>query len=150
MLKRIENEIERVAQMNGIYFPGDESVTIELILNDEQKADFLDLDLDNRYWWEIEDNTLTLTYKDNSIILDQVIENIKSLDITELEESDIINEIIMAYAGGEFNGVNEVIVNCERKDDDIVVYESYINHPDSPILKTHVYDDIIVSVEEEI
>ena len=42
MLKRIENEIERVAQMEGIYFPGDESVTINMILNDDEKTEQLD------------------------------------------------------------------------------------------------------------
>ena len=154
MLNRIKKEIERVAQMNGVYFPSDESVTIELTLSDEQKDEFLDLDLDNRYWWELEDNTLTLTYSDDSITLDQVIENIWSLELTGLErESDIINEIIMAYQDYQVHGVSEVVVSCEHKNNGrgvYQVYQSYINHADSPILKTVVWGDIIVSVEEEI
>ena len=64
MLRRIEKEIERVALMEGVYFPGDESVTINMILNDEQKADFLNLNLDDRYYWEFDGNKLFLTYTD--------------------------------------------------------------------------------------
>lgn len=36
LFERIEREIEREAQRKGIYFPGAESVTIRLELNEEE------------------------------------------------------------------------------------------------------------------
>ena len=62
LLERINREIEREAERKGIFFPGSESVTIKLELNDEVMNQFNDLDLNDNYYFEIEGNTAIITY----------------------------------------------------------------------------------------
>lgn len=62
LLERIEMLVEKEAERKGIFFPGGESVTITLELNDEEMNQFRDLDLSDNYYFEIEGNTVTITY----------------------------------------------------------------------------------------
>lgn len=66
LMQKIENEIERVALKKGIWFPSEENVSITMELNEEEKETFKEMDLDDKYcWWELEGNTLHITYSDN-------------------------------------------------------------------------------------
>ena len=64
LLERINREIEREAERKGVFFPGNESVTIKLELNDEEINQFNDLDLNDNYYFEIEGNTTRITYSE--------------------------------------------------------------------------------------
>lgn len=62
LLEKIEMLVEKEAERKGIYFPSNESVTITLELNNEEMDQFRDLDLSDNYHFEIEGNTVTITY----------------------------------------------------------------------------------------
>lgn len=65
LLERIEMLVEKEAERKGIYFPGGESVTITLELNNEEMDQFRDLDLSDNYNYEIEGNAVIITYSNN-------------------------------------------------------------------------------------
>ena len=58
--EKIERAIDKKAMKYGIM--GTENCTVTLTLTDTEKEEFKNLDLDERYWWEIDENELTVTY----------------------------------------------------------------------------------------
>lgn len=62
LLDKIEMLIEEEAEKEGIVFPSNESVTIELVLTKDQLEQFYNLDLSGNYNCEIADNTVLITY----------------------------------------------------------------------------------------
>lgn len=66
--------------------------------------------------------------------IETVIENIKGLDINLLETYEVENLIIEAYGDYEYNNNNSVIVNHEEKGEDEIIYQSYVNESDSPVI----------------
>lgn len=65
LLKRIEVLVEKEAERKGVYFPSNESVTVKLELDNEEMNQFRELDLNDHYCFEIEGNTVTITYSNN-------------------------------------------------------------------------------------
>lgn len=62
LLKKINNAIEEKAMRQGIYFPCEEVVTVQLTLTDSEREEFYNLDLSDNYNYEINDNELCITY----------------------------------------------------------------------------------------
>lgn len=73
----------------GIAFPSNESVTVELVLSDEQINEFLNLDLSDNYDYEIADNTVLITYTD----IDEVFNQLSELQGKEMTLLELSNEI---------------------------------------------------------
>lgn len=65
LLQRISEAIEEKAQKYGISFPGDETVSIELQLSNEEIEVFYDLDLSENVNYNIDGNTLQINYNES-------------------------------------------------------------------------------------
>ena len=65
LLKRISEAIEEKAQKYGISFPGDETVSIELQLSNEEIEVFYDLDLSENVNYNIDGNILQINYNES-------------------------------------------------------------------------------------
>lgn len=65
LLKRISEAIEEKAQKYGISFPGDETVSIELQLSNEEIEVFYDLDLSENVNYNIDGNMLQINYNES-------------------------------------------------------------------------------------
>ena len=65
LLKRISEAIEEKAQKYGISFPGDETVSIELQLSNEEIKVFYDLDLSENVNYNIDGNMLQINYNES-------------------------------------------------------------------------------------
>ena len=61
-MKKIENAIDEKAKNHGIM--GTESVSIEMMLTENEKHEFLSLELSENWNWEFEGNTLYISYKE--------------------------------------------------------------------------------------
>ena len=109
LLERINNEIEREAERKGIYFPGNESVTIKLDLNNEEKDQFYDLDLSDNYYFEIEDDTIVITYSN----YDEVFNSLAELQNKEMTLRDLTNELqnIVNYDVVDYVSERELLEN---------------------------------------
>ena len=109
LLERINNEIEREAERKGVYFPSGESVTIKLDLNNEEKDQFYDLDLSDNYYFEIEGNTVIITYSN----YDEVFNSLAELQNKEMTLRDLTNELqnIVNYDVVDYVSERELLEN---------------------------------------
>lgn len=109
LLERINNEIEREAERKGIFFPSSESVTIKLELNNEEMDQFYDLDLSDNYYFEIEENTVIITYS----VPDEIFNSLAELKGKEITLRDLSNKIqdIVDYDILDHNPESELIEN---------------------------------------
>ena len=57
--------VEKEAERKGICFPSVESVIVRLELNSDEMYQFRNLDLNDNYYYEIEGNTVIITYSNN-------------------------------------------------------------------------------------
>ena len=95
LLNKIEMLIEEKAEKEGIVFPSNESVTVELVLSNEQLEQFYNLDLSDNYDYEIADNTVLITYTD----IDEAFNQLSELQDIEMTLLDLSNklQIISTY-----------------------------------------------------
>lgn len=109
LLERINREIEREAERKGVFFPGNESVTIKLELNDEVINQFNDLDLNDNYSFEIEGNTAIITYSEP----DEVFNFLSELKGKQITLIDLTNELqnIISYDILDHTPESELIEN---------------------------------------
>lgn len=106
LLNKIEMLIEEKAEKEGIVFPCNESVTVELVLSDEQINEFLNLDLNDNYDYEIADNTVLITYTD----IDEEFNQLSELQGKEMSLLDLSNELQIISTYDIFDYVSENIL----------------------------------------
>lgn len=147
LLNKIEMLIEEKAEKEGIAFPSNESVTVELVLSDEQINEFLNLDLSDNYNYEIADNTVLITYTDIDEVFNQLSElQGKQMTLCELSNDlqwivdydflDFISEsIILEYNSVgvskndiEYNIIFEIVELNEEKLIDTIIEISEIEY----------------------
>ena len=68
--KRIKEAIKNKADKYGLM--GTETVSIEMTLTDEEKREFFEIDWSENHFWEIDSNTLNITFKENNEIEQQI------------------------------------------------------------------------------
>lgn len=109
LLERINKEIEREAERKGVFFPGNESVTIKLELNNEVINQFNDLDLNDNYSFEIEGDTAIITYSEP----DEVFNFLSELKGKQITLIDLTNELqnIINYDILDYTPESELIEN---------------------------------------
>lgn len=134
LLDKIEMLIEEAAEKEGIVFPSNESVTIELVLTKDQLEQFYNLDLSDNYNYEIADNTILITYTNvdetfNSLTklqgklmticeLSNVLTLIIGYDILDYESEDVFIDnasITVSKDGIEYNLFLKIVVLNEDK-----------------------------------
>ena len=89
LVKKINDKIEIEIYKKGICFPGSESVTVQLILTDEEIEKFYNLDLGNNCYYEIESNTVLITYSEP----DEVFNELEKLKGEAMTLENFINEL---------------------------------------------------------
>jgi antitoxin component of RelBE/YafQ-DinJ toxin-antitoxin module len=96
--EKIEKAIEKEAMKKGIM--GTENCTVTLTLTDAEKEEFRNLDLDEKhYWWEIDENELTVTYTEEP--------GMKVYDSAEVggqKFAILVDNEMNAYEAVEING----------------------------------------------
>lgn len=134
LLNKIEMLIEEEAEKEGICFPSNESVTIELVLSNDQLEQFYNLELSDNYNYEIADNTILITYTNvdetfNSLTklsgklmticeLSNVLTLIIGYDILDYESEDVFIDnasITVSKDGIEYNLFLKIVVLNEDK-----------------------------------
>lgn len=63
IMNKIEKEIEDERMKYGIM--GTETATIIIKVTESEKEEFLNLELNEHWWYEIEDNELTVSYTED-------------------------------------------------------------------------------------
>lgn len=109
LLDKIELLVEKKAEKQGIVFPSDESVTVELVLSNEELEHFYNLDLSDNYYYEIEGNKIIITYTD----IDEAFNQLSELQGIELTLLDLLNklQIISTYDIFDYVSEDELIEN---------------------------------------
>ena len=109
LVKKINDKIETEIYKKGICFPGSESVTVQLILTDEEKSKFYDLDLGNNCYYEIEGNTVSITYIEPDIVFNEL----KKLEGETMIFNNFINELqhITSYDILDYISESEILYN---------------------------------------
>ena len=109
LVKKINDKIETEIYKRGICFPGSESVTVQLVLTDEEKMKFYDLDLGNNCYYEIEGNTVLITY----IEPDKVFDELEKLESETMTFDNFINELqhIISYNILNYTSESEILYN---------------------------------------
>ena len=72
--------------------------------------------------------------------LEQVINNIKGIEVTE----DFKNDVICAFEDYEFDGETEVVVTKDSETE----YQAYVNHKNAPIIRISIDGEKVKKVWE--
>ena len=109
LVKKINDKIETEIYKKGICFPGSESVTVKLILTNEEKNKFYDLDLGDNCYYEIEGNTVLITYNEPDIVFNEL----KKLEGETMIFNNFINELqhITSYDILDYISESEILYN---------------------------------------
>lgn len=109
LLDKIEMLIEEEAEKEGIVFPSNKSVTIELVLTNDQLEQFYNLDLSDNYNCEIADNTVLITYKN----VDETFNSLTELQGKEMSLLTLSNKLqtILPYDIFDYVSEAELIEN---------------------------------------
>lgn len=106
LLNKIEMLIEEKAEKEGIVFPSNESVTVELELTNEQLEQFYNLDLTDNYDYEIEDNKVIITYTD----IDEVFNQLSELQGKQMTLCELSNDLQWIVDYDFLNFISESII----------------------------------------
>lgn len=109
VLSKINKLIREKAEKEGIVFPSNESVTVELELSNEELEQFYNLDLIDNYNYEIEGNKVSITYTQ----IDYIFESLMELQGKQMTLCELSNELdgISDYDILDFIGESVIIDN---------------------------------------
>lgn len=109
LLERINDAIQLEAIKKGVIFPSDESVTVQLILTNDELEKFYDLDLVENCFYEVENNIVSITYSEP----DEIFDSLEALKGDTMILNKLVNELhdIVKYDVLDDIAVSEILFN---------------------------------------